>query len=58
MKNSLKLIEKNPDSTPEQKLLLTLKDHPIEVYDTEGVEKIIRVVRSLNVIEAEVIDKQ
>ncbi|MBQ7250478.1 MAG: hypothetical protein IJS37_03950 [Bacilli bacterium] len=50
--NSLRLISRDPNATADQKMLLEIKDHPIEFYDNAGVEKIITVLNKLSVPEA------
>ena len=47
MKNSIKLIANSPDATPEQKMLTTVLDTPLEYYDVAKVERIISVIRKL-----------
>lgn len=50
--NSLRMIANNSDATPDQRMLLTIKDHPIEYYDNAGIEKIITVINKLSIPEA------
>lgn len=53
MGHSIRMIENDPDATPEQKTMLTIKDHPIEYYDYDGVNRIISVVRKLDTVVPE-----
>jgi len=55
--NSLRMIARNPDATPDQKVLLELKERPLSYYDQDKVDKIVSVIRSFNVIEAKTKDK-
>lgn len=52
MNNSFRIIAHDPNATEDQKLLLSIKDHPIEVYDQEGVDRIISVVRKIDTVVA------
>ena len=52
MNNSFRIIAKD-QANADQQALLTIKEHPIEVYDQAGVDRIISVVRKIDtVIEA------
>jgi len=57
LSNSLRMIARDPDATPDQKMLLELKSHPISYYDHEKIDKIVAVIRSLNVIEVKTEEK-
>ncbi len=48
--NSLRMIAHDPNSTADQKMLLEIKDRPIEFYDQAGVEKIITVLNKLSAV--------
>jgi len=49
IQNSIKMIVNDPDATEDQKALAGIKDHPIVCYDAPKVEKVISVIRSLEV---------
>lgn len=51
--NSLRLIQKDEASSPDQTALLALKETPIEVYDQAGVDRIISVVRKIDTVVPE-----
>lgn len=53
MNNSLRIIAGNPNATADQRILLDIKDHPIEYYDDAGVNKIISVVRKIDTVVPE-----
>ncbi|MCR5348805.1 MAG: flavodoxin domain-containing protein [Bacilli bacterium] len=53
MDNSFRLIQKDPDSKPDQEALLALKENPIVVYDQAGVDRIISVVRKIDTVVPE-----
>lgn len=59
MKSSIKMIANSADATPEQKMLTTVLDAPLEYYDREKVERILTVIRKLQdePIETEVSEK-
>lgn len=58
MNNSLRMIAKDAEATADQKMLLTIKDTPIEYYDKEKVDKVVNVIRSLDVVEVKAEDKK
>jgi menaquinone-dependent protoporphyrinogen IX oxidase len=45
--NSLKMIASDPQASLDQKSLLDIKNHPIEVYDHEKIDKIVTVINGL-----------
>jgi menaquinone-dependent protoporphyrinogen IX oxidase len=47
IKNSIRMMAKDPDITEGQKSVLDIENHPLEVYDGEKIEKICTVIRSL-----------
>jgi hypothetical protein len=47
-------INATPNASEDQKSLALVKDHPIEVYDNEKIEKILTVVRSIQAAPVEV----
>ena len=47
MSNSLRMIANDPNATVDQKMLLNIKENPLQCYDDVGVNKIISVVRKL-----------
>ncbi len=53
MNNSLRIIANDPEASADQKMLLTIKENPIIVYDQEGVDRIISVVRKIDTVVAE-----
>ena len=53
MSNSLRMIANDPNASADQKMLLTLKETPMEFYDETGVNKIISVVRKIDTIVPE-----
>ena len=53
MSNSLRIIANDPNSTADQKMLLSIKENPLECYDDAGVNKIISVVRKLATVVPE-----
>jgi menaquinone-dependent protoporphyrinogen IX oxidase len=50
--NSLKMMANDPSTAPDQQALLTIKDHPIEFYDTEKVAKVVSVLNQLSFADA------
>lgn len=48
--NSLRLIERDENATPEQKALLSVKTTPILYHDEEGLNKVISIVNRLAAI--------
>jgi|SRR5574344_1827161 len=52
--NSIKMAVNDPNASEDQKSLALVKDHPIEVYDNEKIEKILTVVRSIESAPVEV----
>ena len=48
--NSLRLIAHDPNASADQRMLLEIKERPIEFYDTYGVEKIVTVLNKLSAI--------
>jgi menaquinone-dependent protoporphyrinogen IX oxidase len=61
MNNSLRMIEKNPESSEDQKALLDIKNTPIEYYDSQKIEKIVSVIKAIEsapkVVEVDSKDK-
>lgn len=57
MNRTFQAIENNPDAPVNQKALLTVKTTPLYFYDQEKVDKIIRVINSLSVIDVTAKDK-
>lgn len=56
LNNSIRMMARNPEYGASASMLSTVKDHPIEYYDREGVDKIISIVRKVNtIIDAEVV---
>ena len=53
MSNSLRLIANDPNASADQKMLLEIKENPIIVYDQDGVDRIISVVRKLDTVVAD-----
>lgn len=49
IQSSLKMIANDPDATEDQKALSDIKYHPIECYDGAKVEKVVSVIRTLEV---------
>ena len=47
MNNSFRLIAHDPNASVDQKSLLSLKETPIIVYDSDGVNKIINIARKI-----------
>lgn len=47
MKASIKMIANSPDATDEQKMLVNVLDTPLDYYDSEKIERIITVIRSI-----------
>lgn len=47
MKASIKMIANSPDATEEQKMLVSVLDTPLDYYDSEKIERIISVIRSI-----------
>ena len=56
--NSIKMIARDPNASADQKMLLTIKDTPMSYYDQAKVERIIKVILSLNVVEVKAEDKK
>ncbi len=52
IKSSIKMMASDPNATADVESLKDLKDHPIDVYDSDKIQKIIIVINSLSVIEA------
>ena len=48
--NSLRMIENDPEASPDQKALLAVKDMPIIYHDDEGVNKLISIINRLSAI--------
>lgn len=48
--NSLRMIANDANASPDQKALLSVKDHPIYSHDDEGINKIISIVNRLSVV--------
>jgi len=46
--NSLKMILNDPASSPDQKSLTSIKDHPIDYYDQDKVNKVVSVLNQLS----------
>lgn len=53
MSNSLRMIDKDPKASFDQKALLDIKEHPIEYYDRAGLDRIISVLHKLSAIGGE-----
>ena len=53
LNNSLRIISRDPNSTMDQRMLLSIKETPIVCYDDVGVNKIISVVRKLATVVPE-----
>ena len=49
MKNTLRQIENDPEST--QKAVLTIRDHPLEVYDHAKMDRLVEVINGLSIQE-------
>jgi menaquinone-dependent protoporphyrinogen IX oxidase len=47
MYTSLQKIAQDPGASDDQKALVSIKDHPIDVYDSEKVERVLLVLRTL-----------
>ncbi len=47
--NSLRMIARDPEASADQKMLLEIKDRPIEFYDQYGIDKIITVLNKLSI---------
>ena len=58
MSNSLRMISNDPNSTADQKMLLSIKDNPIECYDDAGVDRIISVIRKIDSVVVEPVNEQ
>jgi len=46
--NSLKMITSDPSASEDQKNLGSIKDHPIEAYDQQKVDKVVSVLNQLS----------
>lgn len=53
MNNSLRMISNDPNASVDQQQLLAIKEHPVEVYDQQGVDRIISVVRKIGTVVPE-----
>jgi menaquinone-dependent protoporphyrinogen IX oxidase len=52
IRSSIKMMTANPDASTDVESLKSLKNNPVEVYDSEKIQKIVIVINSLSVIEA------
>jgi len=58
MNNSLKMVQNDPNASPDQKALLGVKNVPIFFYDQEKIDRMTTVINSLSlVVEAKSEDK-
>ena len=48
--NSLRMIAHDPNASADQRMLLEIKERPIEYYDQAGVERIITVLNKISAI--------
>ena len=46
--NSLRMIAHDPNASADQKMLLEIKERPIECYDRAGIERIITVLNKIS----------
>lgn len=58
MNNSLRMIAKDENASADQRALAAVKETPVIYYDQEKVNRIVTVIKGLEVLEVHVEDKQ